>query len=144
MIAFRLTMVRMPSGRVSSAQAFIMPSGPMAMTSSMSGCSCRTWSSTTVTKPLVPNEPSSVATCVSSECRSNRSSQNIWSFDRKPTIEIVREPSSLCLRSCGKTGATPSPPPTTTTEPRRSSREATPSGPMKSRRNWPSTSSIIW
>ena len=129
---FRLTMVRMPKGRVSSAQAFIIGRGPIAITSSISLCSFKTWSSTTVTKPFVPKEPSSVATRNSSEYFVNRSSQNIRSLFRKPMMEMVKDPSSLCSRSWGNTGATPKPPPTSTAFLRFSICEATPKGPIKS------------
>ncbi len=63
---------------------------------------------------------------------------------RKPMTEIVVDPSSLCRRNWGNTGATPSPPPTRTAFFRRSRWDSTPSGPMKSMTEEPSGRAIIW
>jgi len=55
MIEFRLTMVGMPRGRVTSQQAFIITIGPIAMQRAGAGSACaRTSASTMVTKPLRP------------------------------------------------------------------------------------------
>ncbi len=54
MMEFRLTMVGMPNGRVTSQQAFIMGIGPMATTSRTSFSLASTSASACVTKPLRP------------------------------------------------------------------------------------------
>lgn len=74
MIEFRLTSVLIPSGRVSSAQARIITSGPMATTSPMSRCASSTRARACVTIPFDPYDPSSVVTCSSSLKRRNLSS----------------------------------------------------------------------
>ena len=86
---FRLTMVLMPNGRVTSAQAFIMIGGPMATTSSMSACAAIACLMPSVTRPLMPAEPSSVQTISSSQQARNLSSQNIRSLLRKPSTPMT-------------------------------------------------------
>ena len=60
-------MVLMPCARVVSAHAFIMIGGPIATTSSMSGASRWRCLMPSVTKPLMPAEPSSVQMISSSQ-----------------------------------------------------------------------------
>ena len=108
----RLTTVGMPRGRVASAHAFIMIGGPMASTSSMSGCAASACSMPFVTRPLMPAEPSSVQTMSSSQTERNLSSQNMTPRLRKPRTPITCAPLLAYARACGKTGATPRPPPT--------------------------------
>ena len=143
MIEFRLTIVRIPRGRVISAQARIITRGPMATSSSTSAWASRTSCRASVTRPFIPYEPSSVVTWNSSLNSRNRSSQNIRSRLRNPMIEMVYAPLCLNARSCGKIGATPSPPPTTMTLPGCSIWLGTPSGPTKSRSSAPSGRAII-
>ena len=85
----RLTIVLMWRGRVTSAQAFIMIGGPIAIASSMSGCAASACSMPLVTRPLMPAEPSSVQTISSSQTARNLSSQNITPLLRKPTTPIT-------------------------------------------------------
>ena len=68
MMGFRLTTVLMPIGRVVSATARIITSGPIAMTRF---APCRSISSfrAVVTSPLMPLLPSSVATMTRSHTR---------------------------------------------------------------------------
>ena len=66
MIAFRLTIVFTPNGRLVSAQARIIGSGPIATISSTFSLS-RTSLSAAVTKPGRPYDPSSVQTMSSSQ-----------------------------------------------------------------------------
>ncbi len=66
MIEFRLTIVFTPRGRVTSQQARIMTSGPIATASFASGCFSSTFSRAAVTSPFIPKEPSSVVTWNSS------------------------------------------------------------------------------
>ena len=54
MMEFRLTMVGIPNGRVTSQHAFIMGIGPMATTSRTPGLRLSTSASACVTKPLRP------------------------------------------------------------------------------------------
>jgi hypothetical protein len=61
--------------------------------------------------------PSSVQTISSSLKAASFSVQKARLASRKPTMQVVRLPASLKARSCGKTGATPRPPPTSTTWP---------------------------
>jgi len=62
----RLTMVLTLCGAVTSEQAFIITIGPIA-THSSGLCSARYSCSATVTKPFLPNDPSSVHTMSSSQ-----------------------------------------------------------------------------
>ncbi len=88
----RLTTVWMFRGRVTSAHAFIMIGGPIASTSSMSGCAASACSMPFVTRPLMPAEPSSVQTMSSSQTERNLSSQNITPRLRKPSTPITWAP----------------------------------------------------
>jgi hypothetical protein len=88
MTGFRLTMVWMPCGRVTSAQPFIMIGGPIATTSSMSGARDRLLMPS-VTRPLMPAEPSSVQMISSSQTARNLSCQNTRSRLRKPITPIT-------------------------------------------------------
>ncbi len=108
-------MVRMPCGRVTSAQPFIITGGPIATTSSMSAWRAIACSRPAVTRPCRPALPSSVQTISSSHTAANLSCQNIRSRLRKPITPITFAPCSWYARACGNTGATPSPPPTQTT-----------------------------
>jgi len=101
MMEFSETRVLMPWGRVISAQAFIMTSGPMATTSLTSGCFFRTSFRASVTRPFMPWVPSLVVTHISLLWLSKRSAQNIRSLLRKPTMEMVSFPASLWARSWG-------------------------------------------
>ena len=58
-------------------------------------------------------------------------------------IPVVRLPASLKARSCGKTGATPRPPPTRTTWPTFPTWLSRPSGPTKSEKLSPYLNSRI-
>ncbi len=98
MIAFRLTIVLTPNGRLVSAQARIIGSGPIATISSTLSFS-RTSLSAAVTKPGRPYEPSSVQTISSSQNSRNFASQKTRSFERKPMIPVIRLPASLKARS---------------------------------------------
>jgi len=89
MIGLRLTSVRILCGRVASAQPFIMTGGPIATTSSMSGCRAIARLMPSVTMPRIPAEPSSVHRISSSHTARNFSSQNTRSFERKPSTPIT-------------------------------------------------------
>src|SRR5574341_1355135 len=94
-----VTMVLMPRGRVASAQAFIITGGPMAMTSSISGCFFSARSMPSVTKPRMPTEPSLVHRISSSQTLSNWSFQQTRSCERKPSTPMTLAPASLHARA---------------------------------------------
>ncbi len=89
MIGLRLTSVRILCGRVASAQPFIITGGPIATTSSMSGCFSIARRMPSVTRPFRPAEPSSVHRISSSQQARNLSSQNTRLRLRKPTTPIT-------------------------------------------------------
>ena len=132
MIGFRLTMVRIPWGRVTSVTARIIGRGPMAMHRSIfsprSIISCRA----VVTNPFAAYEPSSVVTTISSETARSSSSRMSSSFVRAPRIVTSRFPASLTAEAIGRRGAAPMPPPIPTTVPNFSMWVGFPRGPTTS------------
>ena len=137
MMAFRLTTVGTPAGRVTSATARIIGKGPMAITRLGTGSRVITSATAPVTRPARPWLPSSVQTISSSLISAKRSSQKTKALLRKPMMLVTRWPACLKARACGKMGATPSPPPTSTTCPGSSMWLAIPRGPTKSRNQSP-------
>ena len=133
MIGLRLTMVLIPWGRVTSATARIIGTGPMAMhrpifsPRSMNSCSA------VVTNPFLAYDPSSVVTTISSETARISSSRIRRSFVRAPTIESRRFPAFLMAVAMGSRGAVPMPPPMPTTVPNFSMWVGSPRGPTTSR-----------
>ena len=82
-------MVLILCGRVASAQPFIMIGGPIATTSSMSGCLATACLMPSVTSPLMPSEPSSVQTMSSSQIDLNLSFQKTRSLFLNPSTPIT-------------------------------------------------------
>src|SRR5512135_2369215 len=133
MIGLRLTMVLIPWGRVTSATARIIGTGPIPMhrpifsPRSMNSCSA------VVTNPFFAYDPSSVVTTISSETARISSSRIRRSFVRAPTIESSRFPAFLMAVAIGRRGAVPIPPPMPTTVPKFSIWVGSPRRPSTSR-----------
>ena len=147
MIGFSDTTVLMPRSRVASATLFIMMTGPMAVICAIFSPRSTSACTAFVTKPLMPREPSSVVTTISSVTSRISSSMMRMSFVFAPMIAMTLLPASFIARAIGNVGATPMPPPTTTIVPSSLPiSDGRPSGPTKSRMSSPSfnaASSIV-
>ena len=132
MMVFSDTSVGMLYFWVSRQQNFIMMAGPMAKHLSTFS-RLMTLSMPSVTRPLLPYEPSSVMMMTSSDDFRTSFSRIIRSLVRPARTEITRLPASFRAWMMGSIGATPTPPPAHTTVPKFSMCVACPSGPTTSR-----------
>ena len=99
-IALRLTTVGMPYPRVSDDTAAIMGTGPTATTLSGFHCSAASFTRV-VTKPLMPIEPSSVATSTGAPSASILSRRMRCSLSRDPRRTLTSFPASTSARTIG-------------------------------------------
>ena len=111
------TVVLVPNGRVTRHTASIMGTGPMATTSAISSSVSRMSCRTSVTNPLWPSEPSSVAMRSSGQNEESSEQNRSRFLDRAPMMAMTRLPASTWPLAMWCMAAMPVPPPTQTTVP---------------------------
>ena len=116
-MVFNETSVGIPYFLVNKQQNFIIMAGPIAKHLSTFS-RLITDSIPSVTKPLLPYEPSSVIMITSSDDLRTSSSKIIKSLLRPANTDTTRFPAAFRAWIIGSIGATPTPPPAQTTVPK--------------------------
>ena len=138
MIGFNDTDVLIFLGLVTLTTAFIIGTGPIAITSSILSPFSIKSLNTVVTNPFVPKEPSSVAIYTFLQNFLNSSANKTYCASRPPIITSTSTPRFASSRSCGYNGALPTPPATPITCFTSWNFVGTPNGPTKSVSSSPS------